>query len=91
MSDVAPDTASTFVAKVVEVEFVVVLLRPVKFWRVVEPVARRLARVATPDDESVLKAALPVTASTPVAKVVVVALVPVAFLKVTFWRVVEPK
>ena len=34
--------------KLVEVAFVVVLFRPVKFWRVVEPVTKRLERVVRP-------------------------------------------
>ena len=87
---VLPDTARTLVLKVVEVEFVVVEFWPTKFWRVVEPVARRLAKVATPLEERVLKEALPDTESTLVAKVVEVALVVVAFTPVKFWRVDEP-
>jgi hypothetical protein len=35
-----------WVKRVVEVPFVVVLFWPVKFWRVEEPVARKLAMVA---------------------------------------------
>ena len=77
-SVVLPDTVKMFEAKLVEVEFVVVEFAPVKFWRVVDPVARRLARVATPDEESVLNVAFPETESTFVAKVVEVAKVEVA-------------
>ena len=90
LREVAPDTARTLVAKVVEVEFVVVEFAPTKFWRVVEPVARRLAKVATPLDDKVLKEALPDTASTFAANAVEVLLVVVEFLPVKFWRVVEP-
>ena len=75
------------VANVVEVEFVVVALRPVKFCNVDEPVAKRFARVATPLDERVLNDAAPLTANTFVFNVVEVALVVVAFCAVTFWRV----
>ena len=77
----------------------VVELSPVKFWRVEEPVTERLARVERPEStESVLpKVTAPVRAEVPPTeraletfKLVVVALLVVAFKAVKFWSVVEP-
>ena len=71
--------------KLVEVLFEVVELTPVKFWRVVEPVTRRLLAVKRPVDEIEPKVAA-------VAKrFVEVAFVVVEFDAVKFWRVVEPR
>ena len=81
--------------KFVEVEFVVVEFTPVKFWRVVEPVAKMLASVATPLEERVLNVELPRTPSVvevefDAKKFVEVAFVVVALFADKFWRVVEP-
>jgi hypothetical protein len=65
----------------------------VKFWRVVEPFTRAFESVARPEPEM-----LPVESevakrlvedAVEAKKLVVVALDPVAFAKVKFWRVVE--
>lgn len=78
----------------VEVAFVDVLFNAVKFWRVLEPVTRRLARLPSP-----LMKVLPKVAKVPkrfvedavvAKKLVVVALVLVEFNAVKFWRVEEP-
>ena len=62
---------------------VVVELTAVKFWRVVEPVTRRLPRVARPE---LLIRVLMIFVIVPLVakKLVVVALVPVALRKVRF-------
>ncbi len=67
--------------KVVEVLLVVVELMPVKFWRVLDPVTRRLAVVMSPVLVRVPK--VPMVEK----RLVVVAWVPVAFTKVKFWKV----
>ena len=71
--------------KLVEVLFEVVELTPVKFWRVVEPVTRRLLAVKSPDVLSEPKVAAVAN------KLVEVAFVVVPFVAVKFWRVVEPR
>lgn len=69
--------------KLVLVALVEVLFEAVKFWRVVDPFARRLVMVALDAKRLVEDAVV-------AKKLVVVAEVPVAFEKVKFWRVVEP-
>ena len=83
-----------FVAKkLVEVELVVVLLSPVKFWKVDDAVARRLVVVRVP--VRVRFPPVPIVKNEFVEdavvekKLVVVAEVPVALVKVKFWRVVD--
>ena len=82
-------------AREVEVEFVVVEVRAVKFCNVVEPRARMFARVARPDEvrfpvlrevekRFVLDAVVE-------KRFVVVAFVDVEFNAVKFWRVVEER
>ncbi len=81
------------IAKVVEVELVVVELRPVKFWRVEEPLARKLLAVMRAVD--VRLPPLPVVKNRLVdeavvaKKLVVVAEVPVAVVNVKFCKVDE--
>jgi hypothetical protein len=79
--------------------FVVVALVPVaftkvKFWRVEEPLTKRFWNVPVPLEVKfppvpVVKKRL-VLEAVEAKKFVVVALVPVALIKVKFWRVVEP-
>ena len=69
--------------------------RAVKFWRVEEALVKRLVKVPRPEEvklppEPVVKKRL-VEEAVVLKKLVVVALVPVALLKVKFWRVVEPE
>lgn len=71
------------IAKPVVVELVVVLFPAVKFWRVEEPLTRRLPRVAR---EELLKLVLERVVE---KKLVVVAAVPVARVKVKLVRVDE--
>ena len=70
--------------KLVLVLLVVVPCKAVKFWRVDEPVVRKLPAVK----RLVMFAFVP--ESMVEKKVVVVAFDPVAFTKVKFWRVLEP-
>ena len=80
--------------KFVVVAFVEVELRKVRFWNVEEAVASRLPKVPRP--EEVKFPPLPIVKKRLVddavveKKLVVVALVPVALMKVKFWRVLEP-
>jgi hypothetical protein len=92
-----------FVANVVEVAFVVVAFRAVKFWSVVEPVRRRLPIIPEVVLKFVTKRFVDVAlvvvpfvmtkfVAVPVvtARFVVVACEVVAFTPVKFWRVVDP-
>jgi hypothetical protein len=82
---------------VVEKKFVVVAevpvaFRKVKFWRVVEPVTKRLPKVPEPrvrEPKLALVLKRLVEEAVVLKKFVVVAEVPVAFTKVKFWRVEE--
>ena len=68
--------------KLVVVAEVPVAFRKVKFWRVVEPVARMFANVPRPVEESVFKNALPETVSAvedAYGKVLAVVVVPVKY------------
>ena len=66
-----------------------VAFRKVKFWRVEEALSKRLEKVAEPDDKTAAERLL--EEAVVEKKLVVVAEVPVAFLKVKFWRVEEPE
>jgi hypothetical protein len=80
--------------KLVVVAFVLVEFSAVKFWRVLEPVTRRLARVPRPLKNVVPKVANVekrlVLDAVVAKKFVEVALVVVLFSAVKFWRVDEP-
>ena len=75
-----------FVAKkFVVVADVPVAFAKVKFWRVLDPVTRRLGMVRSPERERFEKLAFVAK------KFVVVAFVVVLFCAVKFWRVEEPR
>jgi hypothetical protein len=80
---------------VVEVALVVVALRPVKFWKVDEPLVRMVAKVPRPVEvmfptDAMTVAKMLVEEALVTNKFVVVALVVVAWRPVKFWKVEEP-
>ena len=66
-----------------------VLLAPVKFWRVEEPVVERLEKLPVPEVVKLVAVRL-VKAAVVEKRFVVVAAVPVALLNVKSWNVEEP-